>query len=501
MSNYIKSETDRFVFLINNIDGSSDIINKDKFPDKSELLREIDKKIQLFTDSKPPIIDEFKHSNLKVIYISVHTSTSCNLNCKYCFRDKNARIENLGFQDVKKFIDYMIQLYPNAEKYIVDPTGSAEPLLNLPLVLEIGRYCKLKSDEVSKEVLPMLVTNGVNLTEEIVRQLREAGILFGVSIDGNKSQHNYNRIDYNEKGSYNSILKNVKNIKNRDLLGAAVTLNYANRDIVKALKFLVKFFPAISIKPVRSTLKDGINESNIDEIMNQYDRLYNFLLGKTLVGELYYISAILNGDDYFGKFLTRVIVDLRVSTRCDAGFSRASLDAEKNIYVCPAAIGIQDLIIGTLEEGIDINKQKEIYNLLTSRKNCNNCEAKYVCGGECLVNAYYTRKSVYEKDDTMCKLKKHIFKLCLLFKAELFSRNIEIFKVVHRGCLQKIARFSEDKELKETLKLLEGRMKFTELKKIKDERYNEYLDLRRDLLFGLKKLPKIISKEGENYEN
>lgn len=481
MKNFIKSETDKFVFLINTNNGTLDIIDKSKLSDKTKLINEIDRRVQLCTHSLPPVIDEFKHSNMKVVYISIHASTKCNLKCKYCFRDNNSNIDNLKFQDVKKFIDYMIKLYPNAEMYIVDPTGSAEPLLNLPLVLEIGRYCKTKSDEVSKEVLPMLVTNGVKLTKDIIEKLRESGILFGVSIDGKKKQHNYNRVDYNGEGSYARIIKNVRDIKDRSLLGAAVTLNFGNKNMVKTLKFLIKYFPTISIKPVRTSKEDGINEHTINEVINEYNRLYEFLLSKTLNGDLNYISAILNGDDYFGKFLTRVIVDLRVSTRCDAGFSRASLDAEHNIYVCPAAIGIKDLVIGTLESGIDFNKQKEFYDLLTSRKNCDGCEAKFVCGGECLVNAYYIRGNINEKDDIMCRLKKHIFKLCILFKAELFSRNIGIFKVVHKGCIQKLDRFSEDKELKEILKLLKGKMKFSELKKVKDEEYNKYLELKHSL--------------------
>jgi len=78
----------------------------------------------------------------------------------------------------------IIAEYPNAGMYIIDPTGSGEPLLKKNHLYQIGEYCKTKSNELKREILPMIVTNGTLLDKATVQELRDAGVLFGVSLDG-----------------------------------------------------------------------------------------------------------------------------------------------------------------------------------------------------------------------------------------------------------------------------------------------------------------------------
>ncbi|MBU1144742.1 MAG: hypothetical protein KJ971_02650 [Firmicutes bacterium] len=265
---------------------------------------------------------------------------------------------NITIDEAKDLIDFIISEFPNAEKYIVDPTGSGEPLLRMEFILKLAKYCHSKSDEVSKEVLPMLVTNGTLLSNDNISKLQSAGYIFGISIDGYKKAHDSNRIIRKQEGTYKQIIQNIKNIKHREYLGAAMTLTNSNTDLVKAFKNLYKYFTTISIKTVRSfdDGTDGINEGNIEEIKGQYTRLYKYILQKTLKGKLDYLAVLLNGDDYFGKFLLRVILNHKVSTRCEAGLGRFSLTSDKKIIACPGSIGIDEMAIGTLEEGLNQKK-------------------------------------------------------------------------------------------------------------------------------------------------
>ncbi|MCK4551563.1 MAG: hypothetical protein KAU02_01505 [Tenericutes bacterium] len=196
----------------------------------------------------------------------------------------------------------------------------------MEFIIELAEYCHFMSNEICKEVLPMLVTNGTLLTKENVDKLQSAGYIFGISIDGYQESHDANRVNKKQEGTYRQIIKNVKKIKHREYLGAAVTLTTGKMDLVKAFKTLSKFFTTISIKPVRSLDHgiEGINEDNIEEIKHQYTILYKYILQKTLKGKLDHLSVLLNGDDYFGKFIQRIILNHKVSTRCDAGLGRFS---------------------------------------------------------------------------------------------------------------------------------------------------------------------------------
>jgi uncharacterized protein len=340
----------------------------------------------------------------------------------------------------------IIDEFPKAGKYIVDPTGSGEPLLNLEHLCKIGEYCKTKSDELKREVLPMIVTNGLLLTESSVKKMRDAGILFGVSLDGDKKSNDVYRYDYRKNGTHKRIILNIKKIKDRSLLGAALTITDQNLDLVKNLKYLTKYFATVSMKPVRAINSNiGVNESNIEQVKNSYDNLYNFILNQTRKKNLEYLSAILNGDDYFGKFLLRTILGQKVTTRCDAGIGRFSLASNGLIYACPGAIDIKELVVGTLNEGINNVKRENLWRTLINRKQCEDCFAKFVCGGECFVNAYYSTNSIISKDDIMCELRRHLYRLSLMLN--YYLKQMDIYDIVFQGCVNKAKRFDEDKKV------------------------------------------------------
>jgi len=462
--------------LISLINGNQVILNQEQYQKFQQSELNILKEMHMLDYIQELI--SYDRNLFKVVYISLHASSQCNMACTYCFK-KNRTTDQMKLESAKAFIDNIISFHPNAGKYIVDPTGSGEPLLDLDLICEIGEYCRQKSDEILKEVLPMLVTNGTLLTLDVVDRLRRAGILFGVSIDGIRKAHDSNRIDYSGTGTHKKILRNIKRIKDRTLLGAAVTLTDSNKDLVQTLKHLNKYFPAISIKPVRSLNgKGGICEDNIKEIKEQYLRLCSFLVKKTLGGDLSYISALLNGDDYLGKFILRIILNQKVQTRCDAGLGRYSLAADGKIYTCPAAIDIKELEIGSLETGIDTQKQLTIWKVLSERSKCGQCIAKYVCGGECMITSYYAHGKIDELDSVMCDLKRHLYILAVKFKFAIALQNENIYETIFNGCVDKMNRFNEDEDLKNVLDTLNKKYTFSELKKIKDEQHDEYIRIK-----------------------
>ncbi len=480
MNDHIAYELNNHTIYVSGFNGNQIILPNDPNITNKDLKR-IFKKNHMYEEI--PIQKTYKKELFKTIYITLHASSQCNMKCKYCFMQDRQDV-NITIDEAKRFIDFIILEFPKAEKFIADPTGSGEPLLRMEFILELAKYCHLKSNEISKEVLPMLVTNGTLLTKENVDKLQSAGYIFGISIDGYQETHDANRVNKKQVGTYKQILKNVKNIKHREYLGAAVTLTNDKMDLVKAFKFLYKYFTTISIKPVRSfdNTVEGVNESNIEEIKSQYTILYKYILQKTLKGKLDYLGVLLNGDDYFGKFIQRVILNHKVSTRCDTGLGRFSLTPDKKIIACPGSIGIEEMELGTLDIGLNEERMSQYYKIQTERPHCQDCEARYVCGGECMVVSYYKDKKLDSVDEVMCKLKKHLFELAVKFKFELILESEELFKSVYDGCQIKANRFQEDKELSNTLKKLNGQYTFMELKKIKDDENEKYSQIRDDLL-------------------
>lgn len=413
----------------------------------------------------------FSPQYVRTVTMCLHISESCNLNCKYCFKKIGGE---LSFDDIKRFIDCVMQIYPNADRYIVDMSGAGEPLLHKELALKIAKYCNSLSDRYLREFLPTFVTNGVLLTSDTVKELQSAGILFGVSLDGTKENHDKNRIFHNGKGSYDIVTNNIKAIEHNDFVGLAMT--YTDGNLLNSFLSMSNLLPTVSMKPVRYTNGDMDSTS----VCAGYDELVRFLLDKTLTGEKKYIYAVINGDDYFGKFLKRVLLNRNVYGRCDAGIGRFSLAGDKNIYFCPAAVGINGGAVGNLENGIRLRKIEEMWKNQRNDK-CNGCFARSVCGGECKIVSYNKCGNFNDVDSTMCKIKRHLFLLARYFIDVIKETDSQLYQWLLdiANCIE--GYYSRDEELIKAAKYYRGKFTYTELKRIKDNTPDKFKRIYEDI--------------------
>ena len=395
----------------------------------------------------------------KVITMSINITNQCNLNCKYCF-NKNKTPNNLSYEQCVGFIDLIINKHIDSNRFIVDLSGSGEPLLALDLVIKIAKYCYAKSNEINKEVLVTLATNGVLLTSDVAKTLKDNLVLYGISIDGLKKD-NANRIDYYGVNCYDKVITNIKSIDNLDYVGAAVTLSNGKQNIIKIVKKLSKYFETISIKPVRNNFEFGINENNIEKIEYNYYKFTRFLIKETLYKcNTKYLKSILNGEDYFGRYIYRILTNQRILTRCDIGYSRYSLGIDGKIYGCPALVGIKNVdwqSILSVERSIE----------------CEKCYIRFICGGECMANSYNIANNFTTNDVVMCRFKKYLFKLGH-YLVSLIKENKQIYNEILEFCNIKKSRNNINETIKnkvtsEKVTFMNAKMQFDEQKQLRSK--------------------------------
>jgi sulfatase maturation enzyme AslB (radical SAM superfamily) len=109
------------------------------------------------------------------------------------------------------------------------------------------------------------------------------------------------------------------------------------------------------------------------------------------------------------------------------------------------------LKVGSLEGGISYKKRDTFYKILTERSHCKDCFARFVCGGECMVSSYYTTRRIDEVDAVMCELRKHLYKLSLLYE-HIISKT-SYYKTIYLACIEKIKRFDEDLKITKYLEI------------------------------------------------
>lgn len=367
-------------------------------------------------------IDEVKEeSSYGQFTLCLHPSRKCNLSCKYCFRESEyLGDEQLTFKVAKDAIDFLVDKYaPCASKYVVDLSGSGEPLLQIDLVKQIVDYCKQKRNEICKNIEVMFCTNLTLLTPEMVKYLdNEPAIILGTSIDGDQITNDNNRVYVSGKGTYDDIVKGLKMFKNKKL-GLAVTVTPLNQNVDLIYDYLYHLpnVDCVSMKFIRcyDGSKYDFENFDIPYLTDRYEKLCNNILRELDNNNFDYLMKLLQGADYFGR---RIYGNLFKGTykiyRCDAGKSRITVDNMGDIFACSVMYGNKDFRFGSIYSGIDKESQSKFECVsIESVTQCQNCKIKSICGGECYVNAYLMNDNIYKPVNKMCQIKIELNKLSM----------------------------------------------------------------------------------------
>lgn len=389
-------------------------------------------------------------------------SDCCNLRCSYCF---NSNKEN-NLMDSKLALDaleYFFAKFPNGEKYFIDLSGKGEPLLNKKLIKEVALYCHKKSDELKREVLPMLVCNGTLLSKENVDFLQELGVLFGVSLDGPKLVHDLYRTDLNGNSTFETIINNVLAIEHREYVGCAATLTNMVFPLVETIEYLSTIFNTLSFRLCRSPIY-GLSKNSLEKWENEYLKLTKKLKDDVDNSDLKIFKCLMNGDDLFGRYLCKMFSNSRTINRCDGLITRFTCDIDGKIYGCPASSGIDNFEV---QKNKIFECAKEEFQRQTNQ--CLKCPFKFYCGGECkLETNFYGHINQYN-----CEFKQHLIKLAAYLKIYCLRNNIDMYEKLNDFCIEKKARYRIDPELKAFCNKYSN-LTFTEAKKEFDKRNRRY---------------------------
>lgn len=369
-------------------------------------------------------------------YLKLVPTRRCNLHCNYCFADKTGKDTDMSLDVAKKAINYFVFSFvpKNAKRYIIDLTGAGEPLLRLDFILEVNRYVQEIKRQQKINIFCQLATNGMLLTPDVSRELKDNMILFGVSLDGDKKSS----ISARRGLDYDVVKRNVQLVDDKQFFGLAATYSNSNHNFIHIFKTLNAFCPgAIGMKPVRlpESCKESINSDNIESIKHSYNKFMFWMYKQLSIGNAALFHTFMSGEDYFAKFLKTVIRPFRLFYRCSAGLNSFAVDMTGNILICPAFIMNPDGVIGSIDSGIDsvkLNFLRECYADKISY--CKRCWARYVCAGECFSVGYMNHREFVKPATSMCHLKKHLIQLSVYFwtilryeHPDIYSHCLEIY--------------------------------------------------------------------------
>ena len=351
--------------------------------------------------------------------LTINLTSSCNLRCRYCWND-HGKYSNRRFlkeqtekpekdtpgiqmpvETALKAVDILVKLQGKDKDLVVDFYGG-EPLLNLKTLMATVDYCRKNQSKWGVNFHFLLATNGTLLTPAIAAELFSKGVQIAVSIDGPKVVHDHNRPLINRKGSYDTILSNLKRMPKavmKRLVGRTTVTPFFT-DMVKLYEHLKGLgFERIEIFESEDAchkilpgqeLSFFSTEKNYQLLYATYEKLALRYIDDVLSGKLNYSRTFFNR---FFKLLQRLYYNQEVSGGCPAAKGQIAVAVDGGIYPCTSFLGINEFKLGHVEHGIDGKKYKKFIEQTNKRfEHCQrDCDLFSLCRstGSCLNVNYF----------------------------------------------------------------------------------------------------------------
>lgn len=364
------------------------------------------------------------------LFVIVSVTQRCNLRCKFCYNEEY--IGESGPQEMdNKLVRLVIDQMSDAGCLGIGFNGG-EPTLRADL-------CELVSYAASRDLIPLLGTNGILIDKDYAHRLKESGLLYAqVSLDGTRSTHDSIR---GSEGSYDKAVEAIKNLVNEGIYVSVAML--VTKKNIKELSHIFEVarscgaakFEIIDFHSLGRGKKDEEFEltarerDNVSEemcllwrnVIKNGDKISLLYKNPAFVRSMTKIFPKIESEPYLGaaspmeartrfsyaRRLKEGIFSVQdpfspIATCCEVGFFGFYVDVDGTMTPCPyMPLPLDNVMNKTIHEVWHSSKVlNEIRNRTNLNGECKGCDYKELCAG-CRARAYNLTGD-YLSSDPMC---------------------------------------------------------------------------------------------------
>ncbi len=384
---------------------------------------------QLFAeDEYEETLNDFVGRRTVVKAMCLHIAHDCNLACAYCFAGEGEYHGPRGMMSIevgKKAVDYLIAQSGNRKNLEIDFFGG-EPLMNFDTVKAVVAYARSREEASGKKFRFTITTNGVLLDEDNMAFINENMYNVVLSVDGRKEVHDRMRPTPNGKGSYDIIMPKFKAMaeargyKDYYVRG---TFTGFNKDFASDVMHLAdEGFNLISVEPVvtQEDVAYALTDNDLETLKMEYHTLARQMESYRQAGKgfkFFHFMIDLGQGPCVAKRLSG----------CGAGLEYLAVTPDGDLYPCHQFVGIDDYLLGNLEEGIHHPEKQDGFRSchVYAKETCKTCWAKFYCGGGCAANSYHFHKNLNKVYEIGCELEKKRVECAIYTKAKELTEGEE----------------------------------------------------------------------------
>lgn len=345
----------------------------------------------------------------KVLHCWLHITNNCNLNCRYCYINKNNI--DMDFDMAKEIIDKLIVSLKekNFNKIVLSFSGG-EPLLRVDLIEKIIDYCNsFHNISFSYRIL----TNGILIGDRVIKLIKENNVDVRISLDGIKEYNDKNRCYYDKRGSYYDVVNGILYLKKNDI---EPTINVVvTKENIDGLFELTKRLIDFNL-PFRFSLEKS-NNNIMPSIINVQSKIIRKLKSCLKLILKCYSKGIF--DNSFN--VDDISFNNSTCRNCGVGDNIIAIGSNGDVALC--GMDLCRPISNIYKDNDLISKINacEVSKFNINKVNeCKSCIWKHVCNNGCPI-LNYNIFGDFNKKSSYCKIYREI--IPLLYEIEIAKKR------------------------------------------------------------------------------
>ena len=308
--------------------------------------------------------------------LMVVLNLDCNFACTYCYEGDMKGKHYMSTDTADRLIDFIKERFTDDKKSLIIDFYGGEPLLSAWLIKRISQALKSFTEAKGASYDFTLVTNGSLFVRQVAKALVPLGLKsVKITLDGPPEIHDRCRPFKSGAGSFNTIIKNIR--ETCDLVKIGIGGNFERDNYEKfplLLDYLVKEdltpdkIPMVKFDPVMKPPEGDISPPDY--------RGGCMSVNEPWIGEA---AALLREEMLKRGYNTLKIMPITCMVE-NANSYVVSFDGV--IYKCPGFIGKKGFEAGDLQSGV--RDYTSSYKLdIWKNQECIECEYLPLCFGGC----------------------------------------------------------------------------------------------------------------------
>lgn len=368
--------------------------------------------------------------NRKIDHILLNVSTACQLRCKYCFAEGGhygrPDSETIMPWDVARAAIDMLDFRDAEGHNIAVGFFGGEPLINWEIIEKSIHYAKsIAHGYANTRIVFNMTTNGVGLTLERAKFLKEHDCSIMFSIDGCEATHNELRPAKDaEQNSWQSTVQGYNNwlsVGGRALTARA-TITAKDMDVSS----MIDLFRRLGFGAINTQLV----QTEDPELKLSIAQLHHY--------EAHQLS-LLTEDISKSTDLQRVFSSLCEGRPrpgfCGVGRSGYAVQPNGDIFLCHRFASDDNFKIGHVFSGVDASELAKHQGWRVNKSLvCSRCWARHICGGGCYAENYFATQDTLSPRPERCYLTKSMLYHAIEFLVQHSEKMPNIPLVSTREC-------------------------------------------------------------------